>query len=122
MRFLGRLPIYAAGLGFTLAVVAVAAARDWSGWETIVAALGVGVFYVLTILVPWLVREQALASASVREKVDVNGQAVLELHEIVVGADDLILFVPDAGEWPQATTHGDELVKPRERVVAATPS
>jgi hypothetical protein len=125
MRFLGRLPIYAAGLGFTVAVVAVAAARDWSGWETIAAALGVGVFYVLTIVVPWLVREQSSAAGGVTEEVDGNGQAVVELYEAVVklheagaGEDEVILVAPDFTKWPQATTRGDEPVEPREPSVA----
>src|SRR4051812_25180545 len=53
-----RLPIYAVGLGLTVAVIAVANARDWSGPTLFLVGLGVAVFYTLTILAPWLIWEQ----------------------------------------------------------------
>ncbi len=60
MTLLTRLPVYASGLALTAALVAVADTRNWSGWTTIAAALGVGGFYVVAILVPWLIREGAV--------------------------------------------------------------
>jgi hypothetical protein len=65
VKLLRRLPVYGAGAGFTVALVAVAKARDWSGWLTFGVAVGVLAFYVVTILVPWLIREQ-LADEDVR--------------------------------------------------------
>lgn len=62
MTVIKRLPVYASGVGFTVAIVAVAEARHWSGWLTLLVALAVGVFYVLTIVVPWLIREQTTRS------------------------------------------------------------
>ncbi len=58
MKLIRRVPIYAVGVGLGVALVAVADARNWSGELTLLAALGVGVFYVVMILVPWLIREQ----------------------------------------------------------------
>jgi hypothetical protein len=59
-----RLPVYAAGLGFTLAIVAVADAKKWSGLTIALVSLGVAIFYVATMLVPWLIREQNASAVS----------------------------------------------------------
>jgi hypothetical protein len=64
MTVIRRLPLYATGIGFTVALVAVADSRGWSDLETLLVALAVGAFYVATIVVPWLIREQ-LARADV---------------------------------------------------------
>src|SRR5437763_17118027 len=58
MVVIRRLPIYAVGLGLTVAVVAVADAGDWSGLTLFLVGLGVATFYTVTILAPWLIWEQ----------------------------------------------------------------
>ncbi|HCG02340.1 MAG TPA: hypothetical protein DEV93_17585 [Chloroflexi bacterium] len=63
MALIKRLPVYSVGLALTVALVAVADARGWSGVRTFAVAVGVTAFYVVTILVPWLLREQ-LASVT----------------------------------------------------------
>lgn len=58
MKLIQRLPVFATGLGLACAVVLVADARHWSGLLTALVAASVGVFFVVAILVPVLIREQ----------------------------------------------------------------
>jgi len=60
MGLVRRLPVYATGIGFTLGIIAIADARRWSGLVIVFTAFGVGVFYVVAILVPWLVWAKAI--------------------------------------------------------------
>ena len=61
MRIVKRLPVYATGVALAVALATVADAREWSGWHIVGVGVAVGAFYVLTIFVPWLVREQLAA-------------------------------------------------------------
>jgi hypothetical protein len=58
LRILRRLPTYATGLGFALALAGVADARRWSDLKTAAVGLAVAAFYVVLILVPMLIREE----------------------------------------------------------------
>lgn len=58
MKLIRRAPVYATGLGLALAVVSVADARDWGWILTASVGLGVALFYVVAILVPYLIREE----------------------------------------------------------------
>jgi hypothetical protein len=121
MTILKRLPVYAAGVGLAGAVVAVAAARNWSGLETLLVALGVAVFYVVTILVPWLIREQVgrgrpgtrpgLGGSSG------NGGPLTPSFRIEISSTGNAIFIPlgrSPWTWPQAETHGPRVVEPSE--------
>src|SRR5207248_493269 len=119
MIFLKRLPIYASGVGLTVALVVVADSRDWSGWDTLGAALAVGAFYVVAILVPLVLREQVSTTAaaaaadhaprangngnhfSLRLSVDEHNLTVLVVSE----PDRRALRAPTRG--PVAVAHSD---------------
>jgi predicted RND superfamily exporter protein len=58
VKFLRRLPVYATGAGFAALLLAIAEAREWSGLTLSLAGLGLALFYTVTILAPWLIREQ----------------------------------------------------------------
>src|SRR5207237_152569 len=111
---LKRLPIYAAGAGFTAAVVAVADARHWSGAVTVLVAVGVAVFYVGTIVVPWLMREQIMRMHIIlrTQEIQTNG----------TGPGDLTILVPmidEAGAPGLPITEGSVIIKHSEPHLAA---
>lgn len=109
MTIIRRLPVYAAGLGFAAALLAVAEARDWSGWELLGASVAVGTFYVLTILVPWLIREQVTAYRP-ETKPPTNGGR----FAIAVGSHGVLAVLDDDNGWIQVSRTDDPLsvVKP----------
>jgi hypothetical protein len=119
MTIIKRLPVYAAGLGFTVLLVVIAAGRDWSGVRTLVVALGVAAFYVVTILVPWFIREQVG-----RESVRWLGMRHLGSHTnggratIAVGygrETDGVLIAVDVEEGTLVpATHGPVTLSPSE--------
>lgn len=118
MRFVQRLPVYATGLGLTVAVAAVAGAREWSGWLTLVVALGVAAFYVVAILVPWLIREQALPVSSTRPANGVtqngNGRAVLVRVETNDASVVLAPLDDHGGLLRVPATRGPVAIRPSE--------
>lgn len=56
MRFVRTVPLYAIAVLLAMAVVAVADARHWSGWTTILVGAAAGVVYTVTVAVPWLLQ------------------------------------------------------------------
>jgi hypothetical protein len=104
MLFLKRLPIYAAGLGFTIGLVLLADSRGWSGPRTVAAAIGVGAFYVVTILVPWLIREQTMS----------EGRSLTPLTNGHTNGDVIVIHLDESGFAP-SVTHGPATLRPVER-------
>lgn len=58
LRVIKRLPVYLTGVGFAIALAAVANARHWSDLRVAVVGLGIAAFYVVLIFVPMLIREE----------------------------------------------------------------
>lgn len=117
MRLIRRLPVYAAGVGFTAALVGVADAREWSGWRTALVALVVGLFYVVTILVPWLIREQIADADKAPASVASNGNH-WSVALLRVDSDAQSVLVPRGGsDWsmPIPATRGPiAILRPSE--------
>jgi hypothetical protein len=97
---LRRIPIYGTGLGLTIALVLVADALNWSGLQTLVVVIGAAIFYVVTVLVPWLIREQIGPRDA---QVSLRGSGATEHHEreasepefeLVETPDDRLFVVP----------------------------
>jgi hypothetical protein len=110
VKFLRRLPVIAAGLGFGAALVFVADAYDWSGTHVFIAALAVTVAYVLTILVPWLIYEQIGETSNALEATNGNGRHSAVTFQIDGEGD--ILASDD--EWT-SKTFGDVFSIPADR-------
>lgn len=115
-RFLSRIPVYAAGLGFVAALLGVAQARNWSGWELFAASLAVGLFYAVTILVPWLIREQAASAGDVEAaKPDVNG----DRHTIFF-SHGMVHLIDQDGDWVPPPMTDDPLYVGERRTPVLT--
>lgn len=118
MKFIRRLPVYAAGAGLAAAVVAVADARNWSGAQTLLVALGVGAFYVVTIFVPSLIREQVEATALRQAKAanghpGKNGGLAIVLRadqQARLQGDHLVAFEPDPRSSRTPVTYGEPVI------------
>jgi hypothetical protein len=110
MALFRRIPIYAAGLGLTVALVAVAGSRDWSGLRTLLVALAVAAFYVVTILVPWLIREQLARPSDQRMNGAQNGEP--KAVEILLEANGEL--VPKNGHEWSAVTRGPVVIEHSE--------
>jgi hypothetical protein len=93
-----------------VALIAVAEANNWSGWTTIAVGFVVGLFYVLTILVPWLLREQLLRGEE-KTHASTNGNGA---HPLLGESSGILLPREYAGP-PQ--THGPVVVKRTEQHV-----
>jgi hypothetical protein len=98
-----------------VALVLVADGRGWSGWQTLAAALGVGVFYVVTILVPWLIREQSTVA---KPKMSPT-EEIAKLQELLLEGEirdfNGVWVVPlgdGNGGVHEPETYGPELVSP----------
>jgi hypothetical protein len=115
MALLRRIPIYATGLGLTVALVAVADSRDWSGLRTLLVAFAVAAFYVVTILVPWLIREQLARPSDHRTNGAQNGEP--KAVEILLEANGVL--VPRNGQEWSAVTRGPVLIEHSEPHVTA---
>jgi uncharacterized membrane protein len=103
---LRRIPVYAVGVGFTFAIVAVADARHWSGLMITLVSLAVAVFYVATILVPYLIRIQFAAQAPVEVVTtsNSNGDWRLSLVNLAAGPKTVEVYtIRVSGQ------HADEL-------------
>jgi hypothetical protein len=119
LRLIRRLPVFAAGLGLAVALVAVADAREWSGVETAGGVFAVGVFYVVTILVPWLIREQVGRQV----KTDTNGHgriARLSVDFVSYGNGDIVVLTPDPGPSPRPVTRGELPIRVVEHPATAS--
>jgi hypothetical protein len=120
VRLITRLPIYAAGLGLTVALAAVADARDWSGRLTLAAALGVGGFYVVTILVPSLIREQTLVGAGRARgpSPDANGGPHVFLVEVSESNGAWVPQRDGNGGVREPATYGPVVISPEPPLTA----
>lgn len=110
MRLIRRLPVYASGAGFTAGLIAVAEARNWSGMHVALVALGVGAFYVVTILVPWLIREQVgpqIRAIIPALHADGDGFARVSVVFASEANGDVLVVAPDPSSSHIPVTHGD---------------
>jgi hypothetical protein len=84
---LRRLPVYGTGIALCAALIAVADTRHWSGAQTTLVALGVGVFYVVTIFVPVLIRDQ-MASYTPPRTPPAAGVVAKRVHRSAVSEEN----------------------------------
>jgi hypothetical protein len=111
VRFLRRIPVIAAGLGFGAALVFVADAYEWSGERFLAAALIITAVYSLTVLAPWLIYEQLAAAARAGRRS--NGHRHQAVIVRIYAAGDFVRDDPQNPIRPE--TLSDVFAIPAER-------
>jgi len=104
-----------------VALVLVADARDWNGWQILAAALGVGTFYVVTILVPWLVREQDTDATETRKVLVAEFLRADLSSEVREFKGGWVVPLGDGnGGTHESATHGPEVMSPEPPLALRT--